>query len=208
VVRDRPVVFLLGEGPVGKSTVAARICGLPPGERPVLGERPAPGERNLPFGAAPQLVVCGAECLRKQLNAAARHRGWNSAILHAERLLLDSVEGLRGRYGALDLLGGLLRERACAGRLTVLCQGPNDASVTLLYGKLDPALRSTVLLRFPEGRGRRRFVAERCRTRGIAPERAAEAIRLEPWSYAAVDAWLDALPPPAPPPARRGRKPR
>lgn len=169
VIRDRPLIFLLGPREVGKSVVAARILG--------------PDQRE----------VCAAECLRKALNYAARYRRWAPALVEAPGLLLDSVECLHGRYGPLDLLGSLLRTRAEAGRRTVLCQGPTDTSVTQLYANLPYELRATVLLRFPEGRGRRRFVAERCRQRGIANERASAAIRLEPWSYAAVERFLDQL---------------
>ena len=169
VIRDRPIIFLLGPREVGKSTVAARVLG------------------------ADHREVCAAECLRKALNYAARHRRWAAPMVEAPGLLLDSVECLHGRYGPLDLLAKLLAARAEAGRRTVLCQGPTDTSVTRLYSNLPYELRATVLLRFPEGRGRRRFVAERCRSRGIAPERAAAAIRLDPWSYAAVERFLDAL---------------
>lgn len=171
LLRVRPVVFVLGPGQSGKSSVAERLL------RGTTVRR------------------CDAECLRLGLNRAARNRQWCAENLEAPGLWLDAVDCLHGRYGAIELLGRLLRARAEAGRRTVLCQGPADASLALLSGRVPPELGASVLLRFPVGRGRKRFVAERCRARGIDPARAAAATRLEPWSYAAVDRFLDGLPP-------------
>lgn len=167
VIRERPVIFVLGPPEVGKSSVAARVLG------PEAKE------------------ICGAECLRKALNYAARYRRWSAAMLESPCLVLDSVDCLHGRYGPLDLLGKLLADRALAGHRTVVCQGSTDASVTSLYPKLPFASRATILLRFPEGRARRRFVVGRCHSRGVPLEKAAEAVRLVPWSYAAVERFLD-----------------
>ncbi len=173
LLRVRPVVFVLGPAESGKSSVAARLFSAPDPRR------------------------CDAECLRLALNRAARNRKWCAENLEAPGLWLDAVDCLHGRYGAIELLGRLLSERARAGRRTVLCQGPADASLSLLYGKVAPEVGASVLLRFPVGRGRKRFVADRCRARGIDPARAAGATSLEPWSYAAVERFLDRLAPPA-----------
>lgn len=169
ILQSRPVVFVLGPPEAGKSTVAERLL------RGLVVRR------------------CDAECLRQSLNKAARNRRWCEETREAPGLWLDAVDCLHGRYGAIDLLGRLLAERAAEGRRTVLCQGPVDTSVTLLHAKLAPELGATVLLRFPVGRGRRRYVAERCRARGIDPSRAGPAVALEPWSYARVDAYLEGL---------------
>jgi len=169
ILQSRPVVFVLGPHEAGKSTVAGRLL------------------RGTAFKR------CDAECLRQALNKAARTRRWCEETVEVQGLWLDAVDCLHGRYGAIELLGRLLVERAAAGRRTVLCQGPADTSVTLLYPKLAPELGATVLLRFPVGRGRRRYVAERCRARGLDPSQAAPAVALDPWSYARVDAYIEGL---------------
>ena len=173
VLRERRVLFVLGEPGSGKSTVARRL---------------------LSSGGAPASTQeCDAECLRKALNSAARYRRWAEPMLESEALLLDSVDCLHRRYGAVRLLGELLRARAEAGRRTVLCQGNTDTSVTHLYPELPCEQRASVLLRFPFGHGRRKFVTERCRARGLDPARAQAAITAEPWSYAVVEGILDGL---------------
>ncbi len=168
VLRLRPVLFVLGEVGSGKSTVARRL--LPPGSH-----------------------ECDGECMRKGLNHAARHRLWSDTLLESPGLLLDGVDCLHRRYGAVRLIGELLRLRAAAGHRTVLVQGAADMSISLLYPELPCELRASVLLRFPVGGGRRRFVAQACRARGFEPVRAPAAYQLEPWSYAGVERVLDGL---------------
>ncbi|MSQ01308.1 MAG: hypothetical protein EXR71_05350 [Myxococcales bacterium] len=168
VLRLRPVVFVLGELGAGKSTVARRLLGA--------------GSHD-----------CDGDCMRKALNHAARHGVWSDTLLESPGLLLDGVDCLHRRYGAVRLIGELLRQRAAAGRRTVLVQGRADMSIALLYPELPCELRASLLLRFPVGGGRRRFVAAACRARGVDPLRAPAAYTLEPWSYAGVERVLDGL---------------
>jgi hypothetical protein len=168
LLQRRPVAFLLGPAGVGKRTVAARL--LPP-----------------------EALRLDADRLRRELNAAGRNRRWSSELLAAPGLLLDGLDCLHRRYGAVRLLGELVQARASEGRRTALTQGPADASVTALYPELAHDARATVLLRFPVGGGRRRFVKERCAARGLDPARAGDALGLEPWTYAAVEVFLDNL---------------
>jgi hypothetical protein len=166
VVRERPAIFVLGPNGVGKTTVARRLTDVP-------------GVRVIEFRSA---VV-----------TAARERAWSRDLREAPALLLDDVDFLHNRLGAQELLGKLLRERAIAGRRTVLCQGQPDTSVTLLYTAVPLSLRATVLLRFPVGRGRRRHVLARCEARGIDYAEARSAVQLEPWTYEGVERALDSL---------------
>lgn len=166
----RPVRFILGPFGVGKSAVALRIAG-------------------------PNALVTSGEGLRAALTQAARYKQWPEALDHAPVLILDEVDCLHGRYGALDLLGGLLNRRALAGLPTMLCQGLADTSMTLLYDAVPLHLRATILLRFPVGRGRRRYVKQRCDVRGIDPRLALAAVALDPWTYRGVEVLLDALDP-------------
>lgn len=167
VIADRPVVYVLGGQGVGKTAVARRLA-----------------EGGL---------ECDGPRLRALLVDAVRHRGFPAEVRDAPALILDDVDCLYGRYGAVDLLGQLLRLRADAGRKTVIVQGPADGSVTLLFGPVPLHWRASVLLRFPVGRGRRRHVLRVCAERSLTFTRAREAVNLEPWSYHRVARFLDNL---------------
>ena len=108
-------------------------------------------------------------------------------------LILDGVDCLYGREGAVSLLGGLLRDRCARGLKTVVTQGPADDSIGLLYSAVPPQVRASVLLRFPVGRGRRRFVQQECRRLSIPFSLAREHVMAEPWTYASVRAAIEAL---------------
>ncbi len=168
VLQRRAVSFILGPAGVGKRTVAARL---------------------LPAGT----VHLDAEALRRELTIAGRNRSWSAELLAAPGLLIHGLDCLHRRYGAIRLLGELLRARVARSGRTAFTQGPADTSVTLLYPELAHELRATVLLRFPVGGGRRRFVRERCAARGVDPMRASAAVSMEDWSYSAVERLLDRL---------------
>ena len=168
VLTCRPVCFVLGPAKVGKTTVAMKLLG-------------------------DDALVRGGPALLKALTYAARYRKWPAEWVDSPSLLVDDVERLDGRYGVMALVGQLVRGRIAAGRKTVFCQGPNDTTVTYLFNEFEPHMRGSLLLRFPVGRGRRRFVANECRLRGLDCSRAREAVTMEPWSYPAVVAFLDGL---------------
>lgn len=168
VIADRPVTYVLGERGVGKTSVGRRILGA-------------------------DALEIDAPRMRRLLVHAARNRSFPAEIRNAPALLIDDVEYLYGRFGAVDLLGELLRERSQQGRRTVLAQGALDGSITLLFGPVALAHRASVLLRFPVGRGRRRHVVRACEARTLPFERAREAVTMEPWSYARVSTFLDGL---------------
>lgn len=159
----RPLVVLLGPSGSGKSTVAARIA--PPG---------------------PGTMVADGAAVRNYLVSRARHGRFPVAVEQAPVLVLDGVDCLFGREGAVRLLGGLLGTRCGAGRRTVLVQGAADDSIVLLYPSVPPECRASVLLRFPVGRGRRRFVQQECRRLDVPFTLARELVTAEPWTYAGV----------------------
>lgn len=168
VLRERAVVYVLGPDGVGKTTVGRRLCG---------------DER---------LEISGDQ-LRRATVGTARRGFFSAELTEAPVLLVDGLDYWYNRYGAVELVGRLLRARAAAGRRTVLTQGPADNSITELYGPVPLELRASLLLRFPVGKGRRTHVTERCRARGLDPSLAAEAVHLEPWTYAGVEAVLDRI---------------
>lgn len=167
LIAQRPLVFVLGPPGVGKSAVGRRLVG---------------GEG----------LELGPEALRQALNHAARHGHFPEELRDTPALLLDRVDYLDGRYGAVELFGRFLQGRIDEGRRTVICQGA-DTTCVLVGASLPHCTKATLLLRFPVGRGRRRYVANRCRARGLSYTHARAATSLDPWSYAAVEAFLDSV---------------
>ncbi len=167
VIGSRPVVYILGPSGSGKTSVARRLA-----------------------EDATELDGVG---VRQTLVAAVRNRAFPAAIADAPTLILDGVDCLHGRYGAVMLLGELLRSRGARGLKTVVVEGIADGSVALLFAPVPCSWRASVLLRFPVGHGRRRHVARVCAARDIHPNRAVHAVGMEPWSYALVDRYLDTL---------------
>jgi hypothetical protein len=134
------------------------------------------------------------EGVRKALVSVARTRKWSEEMLNAPVLLLDGVDCLHGRFGAVEFLGKLLSQRLERGLITVLCQGQADTSVTMLYDLVPHTLQATVLVRFPVGGGRKKHVMGRCDALGIDYQSARpwieQAIALEPWNYTGVEKLL------------------
>ncbi len=168
IIASRSVVFLLGPEGSGKSSVAVRLAG-------------------------PEPMVLDGPGLRALLVARARNGRFSAGVEQAPRLLLDDVDCLFGREGAVRLLGVLLKDRCAAGRRTVVVQGPADDSLVLLYPTVAPELRASVLLRFPVGRGRRLFVQRECSRLGVPFSAARECVTMAPWTYSSVRAAVEAL---------------
>lgn len=159
VVRERPLVFVLGPDGSGKSAVGRRLAG------------------------PSALVLENRECQRAILDCV-RAMSWAGDALDAEALVLDGPVWLQNRPGALGLLTDLLRQRAQAGRRTVVCQADTDGSVGLLLARMPAGLSATIALRFPQSRKARLRVAERiCAASGLPPRAAAKTVSLGGWSY-------------------------
>ena len=174
VIASRHLVFLLGPCGSGKSSVSQRF----------LETWGVPSSNVLRMDGA---------ALRAQLVSRARYGKFAATTEQAPGLILDGVDCLFGREGAVSLLGGLLRDRCARGLKTVVVQSPADDSISLLYAAAPPQVRASVLLRFPVGRGRRRFVQQECRRLSLPFSLARDQVVVEPWTYASVRAAIEAL---------------
>lgn len=160
-VRARPLVFVLGPPGVGKTEVARRLAG------------------------SPHLELTERELL-EIVAARTKTRRWDPAVLHADSLVLDGPVLLGSRPGFARALTALLGVRARAGRRTVVTEAVDRSPLAPVAEGIDPDLRATVVLRFPVGRGRRRFARKVCAELGLDVARARGVHDLEPWSYDAV----------------------
>ena len=166
-VRHRPVVFLLGPPGVGKTRVAVHLLGGEP-------------------------TVIDGNALQDLLVSVARRRRWDQVVREAESLVLDGPCFLHRRPAVVRCLQELVLERAAAGRRTIFCQAPDGSPMKDLVDAITTELRATIILRFPEGRGRRRFVLRLCDDLGVNARHASKVEDLEPWSYDAVTRELQA----------------
>lgn len=166
-VRFRPLVFLLGPEAVGKSTVARHL--LPDNAR-VLTHR--------------ELLDVATDRVRR--------RHWDPALVAANSLLVEGPCFLGARPGYAKAVRELLAERVAAGRRTFVTESSAGTGLKDLIDVVPSQQRATIVLRFPVGRGRRRYAVRTCRELGLDTAFAREAAALEPWSYQAVEDLLRA----------------
>lgn len=162
VVRERPVVFVLGPDGSGKSAVGFRLAG------------------------AGTLKLDNRSC-QKAILERVREGSWSDALLSAPTMVLDGPVWLQNRPGATGMLAELLELRAGAGLRTVVCQADTDGSVAVLLERMPAGLCATIALRFPRSRKARLRVAERiCAASGVSPRVARKTVDLGRWDYHAV----------------------
>ena len=160
VVRDRPVVFLLGPAGVGKSLVASRL-------------------------ARGTTLLLSTHVLQDALLERVRHHRWSDEVLSCDTLVLDGPVWLHGRPAAVNLLRELLELRGT--RRTLVCQADSDASVHLLMEKVPVGQCATLALRFPASRKARLRAAELiCRENRIPVRYARRTTTGSDWTYHGV----------------------
>jgi len=158
-VQRRPVVFLLGPKGVGKTTVALHLASA---ERRYVPE----------------------EELLSILPAYARCRHWDEAYLSAGSLVLEAPCFLSRRPAVTAALQDLLQQRIERGGRSFVCEAEDEDPMRELIGSLPPKHKATIVLRFPVGRGRRRYVLRMCDELEIDRAHARAAITLDGWTYA------------------------
>ena len=166
-IRDRQMVFILGPTGVGKSCVALALAGT---ENKLLSESD----------------------VLDAINHHVRNREWQSGILEAPALVIESPCFLNRRPAALEGFQDLVRRRAGGGRRTWVVEAKSGSSMENIMAAVHPGYRATLLLRFPVGRGRLRFAKRICDELGIAGVHARSTVDLEPWTYERVQLTLAA----------------
>jgi len=160
-VQDRPLVFLLGPSGVGKTRVAQHLLS----DACLLDER--------------ETLAHTQHYLLQQ--------DWRSALASPQPLIIESPSFLDQRPSFSSALRELLAARVAGGRRTIVIEARDGLSVQQnLLQVVPPEQRATVVLRFPVGRGRQRFVARVCDELGIPRVHARALKDLEPWTYEAV----------------------
>ena len=160
-VQHRPLVFLLGPKGVGKTSVA----------RHLLGE---------------QTLYLHDRELLDVLSFHARHRRFPDEVLVAPALIVDGPCFLSRRVAVQRALVSLLQVRVADGRRTLVCEAEDGPPPRELIEAVPPIERATVVLRFPVGRGRRRYMVRVCDELGLDRHHARAFAEVEPWTYTRV----------------------
>jgi hypothetical protein len=160
-VATRSALFIFGPPGVGKTSVA----------RHLLGD-------DALYLDAPQLIETIAH--------RVRYRRWPDAVDVADALILDGPCFLGRRPSVLKALQDLVHHRVVEARRTVVCEGEDGSPLSSIIDAVDVDQRATVVLRFPVGRGRRRFANRICDELGRNRQLAAATASIEPWTYDTV----------------------
>ena len=157
-LKERRTVFIFGEEGVGKTILAKHL----------LGEG--------------HTILRRHEVLDIFL-LKIRRRRWMNGISTHPKLILECPSFLRHRPLVLQMLQSLIALRTKKGLQTVLLDAEDRGPVREIVQSTEMEHRATVMLRFPSGRGRYRFLAHVCRERNIPLKLARELSIMEPWTY-------------------------
>ena len=159
---SRPVLFLLGPAGSGKTTVARHWLGY---DAPVI-------RKDDMF----------SRMIRRVLDRTWEH----TDICHHERLVLEIPSLVGNKTQMTRLLTELINHRSRNGKKTAILDSEDNASLQGLMASIDSTNRVSIVLRFPEGKGKYRFLAHRCKKQNIALRHARRLAKYDPWTYRSV----------------------
>ena len=165
-IRERRLIFLFGPSGVGKTMVAEHLMG----EERILYKQQ-------------QVLEAFLEKIRKGR--------WHNKILNSEGLILETPCFLEQRPQILQMLENLLQLRSKRGLRTVVLDAEDFSPVRGLLQAVSPEERAMILLRFPSGRGKYRFLAHECRKRQVSIKLARHLAKIKPWNYSRVFGLLE-----------------
>lgn len=160
-LETRSMIFIFGEEGVGKTILAKHLMG------------------------DDHLLMKRQEVLDAFL-LKVRKRRWMNEISTHPKLILESPSFLRQRPQILKMLQSLIQLRTRKGLKTVLLDSEDMGPIRDVVQSTTVSKRATVMLRFPSGRGRYRFLARACREKNIPLKVARELSKIEPWTYKTV----------------------
>lgn len=160
-LEERPTIFIFGEEGVGKTILAKYLMG-------------------------DEYLLMNRQEVLDTFLLKVRKRRWMNAISTHPRLILESPSFLRQRPQILKMLQVLIQLRTRKGLKTILLDAEDMGPIKDVVQSTSVSERATVMLRFPSGRGRYRFLAKACRERGIPLKVARELSNIEPWTYKMV----------------------
>jgi hypothetical protein len=168
LLKERPIVFILGPSGVGKSMVARRILGE---ETTFLRQQ---------------------EFLDSLALRILLHK-WPDTLIEPDKLIVEGPCFLQSRPTVLLAFTQLITARVERGLQTIILDAEDHGPLQELLSIVPIEQRMTLLLRFPSGRGRYRFLAHACRARQLPLSQARRLAKVEPWTYAIVLDELDRL---------------
>ena len=165
---ERNILFVLGPSGVGKTRVARHIYG----EDTTLLRK-----EDLLDGIALRILL---------------HR-WPRTLLEPQKLIVESPSFLDIRPTVQQSFVSLICERLQKGKQTAILDAEDHSPLGYVLREIPYEERMTILLRFPSGRGRYRFLAHECKKRHLSVFYARQLSHYEPWSYSAVLGELDRI---------------
>ena len=169
-LRFRPFLFIFGPSGVGKTIVAKHLM----------------GEDYLLYKQGD---------LQEAFLQKIKRKRWSNELSNSAKLIIESPCFLRQRPTILKLLQQLLRLRLRKGLRTIILDAEDFGPVRDILDSIPHQERASLVLRFPSGRGKYRFLAHECRKRNLPVKLARELAELENWTYARVFSALEAVEP-------------
>jgi len=155
---SREVLFFFGPSGVGKTMVARRV----------LGE---------------DTLLIDQQSLNRLVSLRIRTRRWPKKLDQVNKLIIEVPCFLDQRPQVFSLLRSLIQTRIRSGFRTAILDAEDDGPVHRLMRMIHRDERATLVLRFPEGKGRYRFALRACREHSLPLSCARWLAQLDSWNY-------------------------